>query len=410
MSKKNSRKNNSVANLNQSSAASIYINRAQVFLRDNEIQRGINMLLQGIKVAPENAVLHAMLGEQLGKHGRAEASIKHYEKALELDPDMLMVQAKLAQAYSQQNRFNDAEPLIIKALNAAPSNPSVYMAYGVMQQRRGKLPESVEHFRKALTLKLEQHDADQEGSAKSVAKKAPPKKKREDFNKPETEELLWDTLNQLAMANVHAFAIYGTSLGLVREGGLISFDKDIDLGLPHTEMERAVRCLENNGWVELPNQFLTNPRSMVHSVKKVTVDLSGFVVDEESNTVFTGLWLKEVVPHEWNANTYYPPLTLKKDTTPAGEPIWSLTDPEAWLVALYGENWKVPDPAFDTVVQTKNYVRFSLLAQCYAFSRIYNKWQEGQITKALAMVKGSLVHLPDDALLQKLEARLEHLM
>ncbi|AYF33936.1 hypothetical protein CUU95_08905 [Vreelandella alkaliphila] len=406
MSKKNSRKNNSVVKLKQSSAASIYINRAQVFLRDNEIQRGINMLLQGIKVAPENAVLHAMLGEQLGKHGRAEASIKHYEKALMLDPDMLIVQAKLAQAYSQQNRFNDAEPLINKALNAAPSNPSVYIAYGVMQQRRGKLPDAVEHFRKALTLKLEQPDI----AAKDAAKKTLPRKKREDFNKPETEELLWDTLNQLAMANVHAFAVYGTSLGLVREGGLISFDKDIDLGLPHTEMERAVRCLENNGWVETPNQFLTNPRSMVHSVKKVTVDLSGFVIDKESNQVFTGFWLKEDVPHEWNANTYYPPLTLKKDTTPAGEPIWSLTDPEAWLVALYGEGWKEPDPTFDTVIRAKNYIRFSLLVQCYAFSRIYNKWQEGEIKKAMAMVKGSLVHLPDDTLLQQLETSFESLL
>jgi tetratricopeptide (TPR) repeat protein len=405
VSKKNSRKNSSVAKPKQSSPASIYINRAQAFLRDNEIQRGINMLLQGIKVAPENAVLHAMLGEQLGKHGRAEASVKHYEKALELDPDMLMVQVNLAQAYSQQNRFNDAEPLINKALNAAPSNPSVYMAYGVMQQRRGKLPESVEHFRKALRLKLEQPEV----ATKDSVKKTPTKKKREDFNKPETEELLWDTLNQLAKANVHAFAIYGTSLGLVREGGLISFDKDIDVGLPHTEMERAIRCLENNGWVEVPNQFLTNPRSMVHSVKKVTVDLSGFVVDEKSNTVFTGLWLKEDVPHEWNANTYYPPLTLKKDVTPGGEPIWSLTDPKAWLVAVYGENWKVPDPAFDTVVQTNNYIRFSLLAQCYAFSRIYNKWQEGQITKAFAMVKSSLVHLPGDSLLEEIQSRLDTL-
>lgn len=410
MSKKNSRKNNSVAKPKHSSPASIYINRAQGFFRDNEIQRGINMLRQGIKIAPENAVLHAMLGEQLGKHGRVEASIKHYEKALELDPDMLMAQASLAQAYSRQNRFNDAEPLIKKALEAAPSNPSVYMAYGVMQQRRGKLPESVEHFRKALTLKLEQPDADHEYSSKGAAKKAPPKQKREDFNKPETEELLWDTLNQLAMANVHAFACYGTLLGLVREGGLISFDKDIDLGIPHTEMERAVRCLENNGWVESSNAFLTNPRAMVHPIKKVSVDLSGFVIDEESNKVFTGFWLKEDVPHEWNGNTYYPPLTLKKDTTPAGEPIWSLTDPEAWLVALYGEGWKEPDPTFDTVIRAKNYIRFSLLVQCYAFSRIYNKWQEGEIKKAMAMIKGSLVHLPDDTLLQQLEVRLDSLL
>lgn len=172
MSKKNSRKSHSATKSKPSSAAGIYINSAQAFFRDNEIQRGINMLLQGIKIAPTNAILHAMLGEQLGKLGRDDASIKHYEKALELDPEMLVVQANLAQAYSKQNRFDEAEPLINKALKAAPNNPTVYMAYGVMQQRRGKLPESVEHFRKALTLKLEQPEV----AAKDSVKKTPPKK------------------------------------------------------------------------------------------------------------------------------------------------------------------------------------------------------------------------------------------
>lgn len=402
MSSKKSYKSRSAAMPRAVSAANMYAQRAEAHFRDNEPQRGINMLLQGVKVTPNNTTLHLMLGEQFGKHGRADASIKHYKKALELNSKLVSAQFNLALEYSKQNRFDDAEPLIQKALKAAPDNPAVHMTYGIMQQRQGKLPESVGHFRKALALKLELPNS---GNAHNVL----PKKKREDFNKPETEELMWNTLNQLAMANVHAFALYGTLLGLVREGGLISFDKDIDIGLPHTEMERAVRCMENNGWVESPNQFLTNPRAMVHPVKKVSVDLSGFVIDEENNQAYTGFWLADV-PHEWNANTYYPPVTLKKDTTPAGEPIWSLQNPEAWLVALYGKDWKTPDPNFDTVILAQNYVRFSLLVQCYAFSRIYNKWQDGQITKAIAMVKGALAHLPDDALLQKLEAHFDSLV
>ncbi len=401
MSKKAPNSRKAPAQPKQAKAAGVYINRAQGFLRDGEIQRGINMLLQGIKIAPENITLHLMLGEQLGKHGRAEASIKHYEKALEIDPDSLMGQINLGQAYSKKNRYEDAAPLLQKALDAAPDNPGVHMAYGVMLQRQGELPESVEHFRQALELKLEQPE-------KTDDKLPTPKKPKEDFDKPETEELMWDTLNQLAMGNVHAFACYGTLLGLVRDGGLIPFDKDIDLGLPHTEMERAVRCLENHGWVEDPDPFLTNPRAMIHPTKKVSVDLSGFVIDPEEGA-FTGFWLKNV-PHEWNGNTYYPPVKLKKDTTPAGEPIWSLQDPESWLVALYGEDWREPDPNFDTVILAKNYYRFSLLVQCYAFSRIYNKWQENQITKVVAMINGALEHLPKDELLLSLRSRLEPLL
>lgn len=400
MSKKNRRKNTSDAQPKQAKAAGVYINRAQGFFRDNEVQRGINMLLQGVKVAPEHITLHLMLGDKLGKHGKPPASIKHYEKALEIDPDNLVGQINLAQAYSKQNRFDDAEPLISKALEAAPDNPSAHLVYGTLQQKQGALPDAVEHLRQALALKLEQPEKNDE-------KLPTPKKQRDDFDKPETEELMWNTLNQLAMANVHAFTIYGTLLGLVRDGGLIPFDKDIDLGLPHTEMERAVRCLENNGWVEAPNPFMTNPRAMVHPVKKVTVDLSGFVMDNDSDTSFTGFWLtNDDVPDEWNRNTYYPPVILDKDITPAGEPIWSLRHPEDWLVAIYGEGWKEPDPNFDTVIRAKNLCRFSLLTQCYAFSRIYNKWQEGQINKALAFIEGSLAHLPDDELLHRLQERL----
>lgn len=402
MSKKNRRKNTSDAQPRQAKAAGVYINRAQGFFRDNEVQRGINMLLQGVKVAPEHITLHLMLGDKLGKHGKPPASIKHYEKALEIDPDNLVGQINLAQAYSKQNRFDDAEPLISKALQAAPDNPSAHLVYGTLQQKQGALPDAVEHLRQALALKLEQPEKNDE-------KLPAPKKQRDDFDKPETEELMWDALHQLAMGNVHAFACYGSLLGIVREGGLISFDKDLDFGLPHSEMERAVRCLENHGWVEDPNAWLTNPRAMQHPVKGVSVDLFGFVADDEKQTSYTGFWFDDL-PHEWNQVSYYPPMKLQKDITPAGEPIWSLIEQEKWLEAIYGDGWKIPDSAFDTVIQAKNFTRFALLTQCYAYSRIYGKWQENQIVKALAMVNASLEHQPDDELLQNLKARLTPLL
>lgn len=402
MSKKNNRKNTGAAQPKQAKAAGVYINRAQGFLRDGDIQRGINMLLQGIKIAPENITLHLMLGEQLGKHGRAEVSIKHYEKALEIDPENLMGQINLGQAYSKQNRFDEAKPLLQKALEAAPDSPGAHMSYGVMLQRQGELPQSVEHFRQALALKLEQPVKDDE-------KLPSPKKQREDFDKPETEELMWDTLNQLAMGNVHAFAVYGTLLGIVREGGLLSFDKDVDFGIPFSEMERAVRCLEGRGWVEDPNPWLSNPRAMVHPVKKLSIDLFGFVVEDDAQTSYTGFWFDDL-PYEQSQVSYYPPLKLQKDINPAGEPIWSLVEPERWLEVIYGPDWDVPDANFDTVVQGKNFTRFALLTQCYAFSRIYGKWQEGQIVKALAMINGSLEHLSDDELLQNLKERLTPLL
>ena len=89
-------------------------------------------------------------------------------------------------------------------------------------------------------------------------------------------------------------------------------------------------------------------------------------------------------------------------TRPEGR-IWALDEPEAWLAALYGPDWRTPDPDFDSTVAAHNLRSFSLLTQCYAFSRIYQKWLQGQLPKALALTRHSLRHLPDDALLLRVQ-------
>ena len=265
-------------------------------------------------------------------------------------------------------------------------------AAGAAAHLKGELPQAVQHYRAALasqcrtTLRLVQ---------------VPPSPA---FDSVAAQARLWQVLVQLAGAGVHAFATSGTLLGLVREGALLPFDKDLDLGLPFAEMPAAIDCLLQHGWHRAAApQGMVNP-VMLHDGNGLSLDLFGFVAEEGSGLALCGFWLQGV-PADWQRVTQFPVLHLHQQRRPEGW-VWAVTDPQAWLAALYGPDWRTPDPEFDTVIAAHNLRGFALLTQCYAFSRIYHAWLQGRLHKAAALTRQSLRHLPDDALLLQVQQRL----
>lgn len=370
-------------------AIGAYVTRARA-LRDNgQIEAAIRVFKQAVGLAPSNAKLRYEYGKMLVNNRRLAEGTEELEAALSIDSGFVAALVELGQAYIRNNQRDKARPLIEDALERQPNNAGLHIVNGTLKQHQAQLPEAIESFRQGLSLRLSHPTKD----------KTPPPKTG--FGDEMTEQLLWDTLSELAKAGVHAFACYGTLLGLVRDGRLMPFDKDIDLGLPHCEMEKARQCLENNGWVHIPAMGLTNPVAFIHPVKNITVDLSGFVVDPATDTTYTGFWLDDV-PTNWQRHTFYPPVELEKSESPTGQPIWSLSNPRDWLEAIYGADWKVPDPTFDTVIAARNLCDFSPLTQCYAFQRIYKHWDQGNLKRALALIDHTLAHLPDDELIQKI--------
>ncbi|MGN6790570.1 MAG: tetratricopeptide repeat protein [Rhodanobacteraceae bacterium] len=375
-----------------SSAGQKYLKEAERLVADGKPQAATAQFQRAVNADPDNADLRYKFGKHLLGQHEQELGILQLERAVRLNGRAAAPLLELGQAYTASNRFADAQPLLDKALELAGHASQAHLIYGTFLHKQGKLTDAVAHFRKALTLMLE-HPAE-----------ATLPKPKEDFDKPEIERLLWTTLSQLALAGVHAFAAFGTLLGIVREGGLLPFDKDLDLGLPHSELDLAARCLVANGWAEVPHAFAVNPRSFLHLKLQVTIDVTGFAVDPQSGATYEGIWI-EGIPAEWNRLTRWDTISLVKATSPEGSPIWTLEDPEGWLHALYGD-WRTPDPDFDTIIAARNLCGFSLMTQCYALGRIYARWESGNLRKALAAARHSLRHLPGDDLLLKVEQRL----
>lgn len=375
----------------ETGAINAYLNRARTLSKENQPETAIQVYKQAIGLSPSNPTPYLEIGKLQVKGKLLKEGIENLEKAVYLSPKMASALVELGQAYMKNNDLEKSLSTLKETLEIAPKSPAVHVAYGSINQRIGELPKAVDSYKEALRLRL------------NYPTKKKEHKLRTDFGKQSTEELLWDTLSLLAKSGVHAFASYGTLLGLVRDGELLPFDKDLDFGLPQSEMENACQCLERNGWVPLEINNLINPRAFFHPVKKVSLDLSGFVVDPKTGDTFTGFWMSNV-PYEWSRNTKYIDIELYKDESPTGQPIWSLVNPEAWLEVIYGD-WKTPDPYFDTVIAAKNLCGFSLLTQCYAYSRIFSHWEKGNLRKLSSTIDHVLKN-KDDTLLVEIKNRI----
>lgn len=250
----------------------------------------------------------------------------------------------------------------------------------------GRLPEARVHFREALRYQCEQ------------LKQAniPPSPVM--FDHQAAERTLWQVLAQLAAAGVQAFPTSGTLLGLTREGQLLPFDKDLDIGLPFTQMDAAAACLEAQGWKRRVHiQGLVNPQEWHH--QGVALDLCGFMPEPATGRLLSGFWF-EGPEHPWSRVTEFNDFTLQPLDTAYGQ-VWQPAEPEAILVPLYGPDWRVPDPDFDTVIGAHNLRSGSLLTECYALARTLNTWIMGQHKKTRSLLGHALRHLPDDPLLQQ---------
>lgn len=366
-------------------------NKAQNLYAQGKTSEAVKTL-QETSDYSENLASRILAAQILLQGNKVRESYVELKAILNKDSKNLQARKTLCHIYIKSCNIEKLFPLSYDLLHSYPDDPEINALHGSSCHLKGDYPNAVLYSKKAIELVLKK-------SLKATEKPAP---KKESFNKASTVDLLWKTLSQLANSGVHAFPAFGTLLGLVREGGLIAFDKDLDIGIPHSEMQRAHHCMLKHGWVEIKNSFfLSNPRAFYHKESGVSMDVSGFIVDADNGKPATGIW-RPGTPKSWNWIACFSSIDMVKQPTPLGEQCWMLTNPEQWLEEIYGD-WRTPNPNFDTLISALNMTQFSLIAQSYAFSRIYHNIEKGNYKRALAMTESALIHIPKDVTLNNLK-------
>lgn len=214
------------------------------------------------------------------------------------------------------------------------------------------------------------------------------------FASGEAEELLWQTCAALAQAKIPAFPFAGTLLGLIRNGELLDFDKDLDIAVWMDSWQGCCAELEKAGWVRQTMRIdYANYRDYVHPELGITLDVCG--LDKSGKKVIGGFALPGY-PDDYQRISVFPPFDLIERNTAAGK-IWFPRQPEIILNAFYGD-WRTPNPNWDTVLSARNLQKLTLLVRCYGFHRLIQHWLLGNLSKTWCYAHQLALKDPDDVL------------
>ena len=132
---------------------------AFALVEKGELEAGIAMWKNALKLDPRDAKANSNLGEALWRNGSRDEGMEHFRKALEANPDFADAHNNLGVALLQQGKFDEAIPHFQKALEIAPEYAKAHGNLGICLMRQGKLDEAIVHFDRAVDINPVDGDA-----------------------------------------------------------------------------------------------------------------------------------------------------------------------------------------------------------------------------------------------------------
>jgi tetratricopeptide (TPR) repeat protein len=370
------------------------INKLVQLIDSNQLSEALLLTQSILQADPKHSFAWKALGIIRHKENNFADAVAAFEQAFQCNPHDYEALQNLGKLYFLQLDYAKAEHYFKLLISINPYDQSAIDNLVECLCSHGGFSTSLGYIRTSLQHRLH-------GLLPSTTKPI-----NQHFDQAENEQLLWTTLVALAQAGVHAFPTLGTLLGLEREGKLLSFDKDLDVGLPFSEMELACACLRQLGWHEPSTHIrFINPRSFTHTPSGVVLDLCGFGLEEGSQNVVYGFW-QEDLPWEQQRVIVFPNnFKLQQSQSKAGM-VWAIAYPDDFLTALYGD-WRTPDPDFNTICCAKNLRAYTDMVQMYTLNHLRQTWSQSQFKKALRLANQHLFYCPEDVLIQEIKHILE---
>ncbi len=293
-----------------------------------------------------------------------------FQKSVEINPGLDSAWSNAAFNEYEANQFDEADKLSLKALALAPQSEKANLTQGMVQLKNGELESAKAHIKIAINSAI-QHP-------QSLHKPSPKPMVVEDARKA-----LIIARKILLDAGIPFFLCAGTLLGIIRDGDLLAFDKDMDLGVPaEVEREKVVAALTSNGEFELNRPETTSPEnwnwnfSFTHVATHIVMDI--FFYHPDKTHFLCGFNAK---PHPINSR----PRKFKLMQLEWQGLQWPIpSPPEQYLVDVYGEEWRVPDPNFDTALSNRCQTPGSKPTRTgYGYVKLYEaiaagKWRKAQ--------------------------------
>ena len=109
--------------------------------------------IHAIACTSGNYTAHNNLGYVLAARGQDSEAIKHYQQALEFNPNFADCANNLGTVYLHQEQLDKALDYYHRALAINPDLAEVHNNMAILLTKQGKTAEAIEHYRKAIELK-----------------------------------------------------------------------------------------------------------------------------------------------------------------------------------------------------------------------------------------------------------------
>ncbi len=309
------------------------------------------------------------LGNVLRSQGRLDEARETYRHATTLQPDNARNYINLGTVLRELGNLDEASRVYQQAISLTPDSGEAHNNLGNVYKAQGKMDEAVTAYQQGITCLM---DA-----------KTPPQPRAKAYMDIETAHTALQALKQaLDAEHIPFFLAYGTLLGIVRDGDLLPHDKDMDIGLPwDTDRQKLTRSLvDKYGFSPIyvgcdAEESAQWSLTFVHRATGIEIDC--FFFKPDGNMLLSGLHHRPV-PLLWRFSAFETEELDYLETT------WRIpSPPERYLEEIYGEDWRVPNAHFDSLISGCNREERAFpVARCFGYNRLFERINRAEWTKA----------------------------
>ncbi|MGM0595920.1 MAG: tetratricopeptide repeat protein [Myxococcota bacterium] len=110
-------------------------------------------LSQALQLFPENIHLNVVKASLLEEKKDYNGAIRILKKMMNLSPNSALILTNLGYLYLEKGKFKKAKSLLDYARVQEDPPPRLYYSLGLLKQRKGKLDDALNYFKKAFSMK-----------------------------------------------------------------------------------------------------------------------------------------------------------------------------------------------------------------------------------------------------------------
>ncbi len=328
------------------------------------------VLMKLINLNPSNAQYYNNLGCVYASQNLLSKAVNAFLQAIKHNSKLTDAYINLGSAYQRNLSFSLALEQFRQASVLSPNRAEIRTKISTVYANQGDSINAIEELKQAINLV--------KSYRKSRGNDAKP------FVVCDGELALKDLKDILLSISVPFFLLWGTLLGVVRDGELIAHDKDLDVGINwDVDRQKVFKALLASNKFALLENTVSSPNTrwcigVYHKETNIVVDL--FFFKSKAKYSYCGIdkageLNKPILSKVPKFDISYMQWKDEKWPVPA--------NPEGFLTDVYGDDWHKPDPNFDTLISNNCMLPESKSARRYAgYARLFDRLAEKNWSKA----------------------------